>query len=178
MSNLLATALGRSGQKAGRAKNHVKGQTDDDRDDVTGEDETPDTDAEDHDDEPEAADETPDEDAAAEDDDYTSADEETEEGMAASRRGASRVMAIFSSDAGMANPAGALTVARIEKLTASEAIGLIPQSNASKPKGKLDARLRGKAKALAPDGAKPKATGLPDRILAASKQAITNKRKR
>ncbi|MEM1375880.1 MAG: hypothetical protein AAGG69_00680 [Pseudomonadota bacterium] len=173
MSNVLAAALGRSGRKAGK----VTSQTDDDETMVNEEEDAETTVTEDAD-ETDAETTDPDEEAEGDDNDYTAADEETDEEMAASRRGANRVLAIMGSEAGMANPAGALKVARMEKLSASEAIDLIPNATATKPKGKLDSRLRGKAKAVAPDApeaAKPSEDqSLNDRMAARNAAAKAN----
>ena len=169
MSSLLSAALGRSGTRAGRPA--VKGQTEDDET-VTGEGTEDDMNAEGEGDEPEAEGEGEDPEAEGEDEDYTASDEGSEEEMAASMRGARRVLAIVGSPAGRANLGAALKLAGNAKLSAAEAVDLLGDMKAdasAKPGGTLNTRLRGKAKALAPDGPAKPATGagtLNDRMAA------------
>lgn len=189
MSKTLLAALGRSGSKAGRPAAQTRAANedpnkpagaDDDEEVVATTEEEPV--AEDDDDDVVA--EADDPDAEGDDEDYIAAEEEDEDLMAASMRGAQRVLAIVGSPAGRANPDAALKAAGMHKLSAAEAIdmiGVVPKADSPKPsarQNRLNAKLSGKAKGLAPDavGAKQSSSmSMNDRMAARNAAAFSKK---
>lgn len=180
-------------------RNIVRGaqpRADDDQEDETNlEDDAPEEDMEvdenqpndsDEDQPEESADDDVDEDETSasddvDEDDYTASDEDSEETTQASNRGANRVLAIMGSKAGLANPKAAMKLASNPKLSANEAVDLLADMHPDKPKKEgLSSRMKGKAKALAPEKPSKNASddqGNDNRILSAAKAMIAEKNK-